>query len=161
MKIGVHFPGMDISARGMAIQRQRMDLIAENIANADTTRAEDGRPYRRKSLLVLDREQIVAELGEQNKFDLKTGNPDHYVGKKALYTHDPNYTYTQVLEDATPGDVVYMPNHPDADTNGYVEMPNVDIVTEMVEMIKATRGFEANITAFESSKEIAKSSLDI
>lgn len=162
MKIGVSFTGMDISAKGMTIQRKKMDLISDNIANSETTRMEDGLPYRRKVLRVTNMDGMQLLLGEQNLKNLKVSGPNHYTDTKKLVSDDEaERIRTEVLQDASPGDIVYMPNHPDANEEGYVQMPNINVVTEMVDMIAATRGFEANMTAFNSQKQMAKDALEI
>ncbi len=163
MKIGVSFKGMDISARGMTIQRMRSDIISENIANVNTTKGDDDKPYRKKALSVSNVNDDSNGGVELSGGIMKMTNPYHYKGTSI--TQDGNQSNeglkTAVVEDANPGELVYMPNHPDANEEGYVQMPNVSIITEMVDMITATRGFEANLTAFNASKQIIKDSLEI
>ncbi len=142
------FTSFNINASGMTAQRYRMDIIAENVANANTTRTEDGSPYRRKVT-------YFEEKGGQTSFgaalNQATGN---YCGK--------GVKVTGVYEDySTDLKKVYDPSHPDADEDGYVMYPNVDIVTEMTNMIDASRAYEANATAFSASKSMALQGLQI
>ena len=144
------FSAFNINATGMTAQRYRMDIISENVANANTTRTADGTPYRRKIV-------TFEEKGGQTSFS-------HVLGK-AAYSH--GYTgqgvkVSGVYEDyKTPMNMVYDPSHPDADENGYVTGPNVNIITEMTNMIDASRAWEANATAFSASKAIAVKGLEL
>ncbi len=144
------FSAFNINASGMTAQRYRMDIISENVANANTTRTADGTPYRRKVV-------TFEEKGGQTSFSRILGN--------AAYSH--GYTgqgvkVSGVYEDyTTPMNMVYDPSHPDADENGYVTGPNVNIITEMTNMIDASRAWEANSTAFSASKSIAMKGLEI
>ena len=144
------FSAFNISASGLTAQRYRMDIISENVANANTTRTQDGTPYRRKIV-------TFEEKGGQTSFSRVLG--------KAAYSH--GYTgqgvkVTGVYEDhETEMNMVYDPSHPDADENGYVTYPNVNIVTEMTNMIDASRAYEANATALNASKSMALQGLQI
>ncbi|MCI8528602.1 MAG: flagellar basal body rod protein FlgC [Lachnospiraceae bacterium] len=144
------FSAFNINASGMTAQRYRMDIISENVANANTTRTADGTPYRRKIV-------TFEEKGGQTSFSRILG--------KAAYSH--GYTgqgvkVSGVYEDhKTPMNMVYDPSHPDADENGYVTGPNVNIITEMTNMIDASRAWEANSTAFNTSKSIAVKGLEL
>lgn len=144
------FSAFNINASGMTAQRYRMDTISENVANANTTRTADGTPYRRKVV-------TFAEKGGQTPFS-------HILGK-AMYSHGysgQGVKVTGVYEDyETEMNMVYDPSHPDADENGYVTYPNVNIITEMTNMIDASRAYEANATAFNASKAIALKGLEI
>ena len=144
------FSAFDINASGMTAQRYRMDIISENVANANTTRTEDGSPYRRKVVSFM-------EKSGQTSFGRALG--------KAAYRY--GYTGTGVkvagvYEDhVTEMNKVYDPSHPDADEDGYVTGPNVNIITEMTNMIDASRAWEANSTAFNASKSIALKGLEL
>jgi flagellar basal-body rod protein FlgC len=129
------FDSLRISASGMTAERVRMDVIAENLANANTTRGVDGQPYQRK--------QVVLEQGNsfQNVLD----------GVKVA----------GVVEDPSAPRQVYDPGHPDADQNGYVSLPNVTPVTEMVDMITASRGYEADVQAMNTAKQMFLKTLDL
>ena len=142
------FTSFDINASGMTAQRYRMDIISENIANAHTTRTEDGTPYRRKVV-------TFEEKGSHTPFaHVLNQARDKYSGSGVKVTGVYEDTWTEMNK-------VYDPSHPDADENGYVTYPNVDTVTEMVNLIDASRSYEANATAFESSKSIAMQGLNI
>lgn len=138
------FTGMRISASGLAAERLRMDVISNNIANIETTKTESGGPYRRK--IVSFKENLDKELsGLSNKYETK------YKGVKV----------DKISEDNSEFKKVYNPSHPDADADGYVLMPNVNILNEMVDLITATRAFEANVTALNSQKQMALKALEI
>lgn len=141
------FQAFDISASGMTAQRFRTDIIAENVANVNTTRTEDGNPYRRK--IVTFQEKAVTPFS-----NVLQGTRQQYTGngvKVVSVSEDDSTDY--VME--------YDPSHPDADENGYVSYPNVNIVTEMTNLIDASRAYEANVTAFDATKAIAQAGLQI
>ncbi len=142
------FKSIDISASGLTAQRLRMDTISQNIANVNTTRTPNGGPYRRKIVLFESREAEERFTGA-----LKTAIRQQQVGN--------GVRVTKIAEDQSPFKMAYDPNHPDANAEGYVMMPNVNIVTEMVNMISATRAYEANVTAANASKDIALKALEI
>ncbi len=165
MKIGNSFFGFDISAKGLTIQRKRMNLIAENLANGNSVRTEDGQPVKRKVLNVV---QKSANFSEQmrdisNTIRINTTNSNH-ISRPIENSNSRSITPgldIKVQEDQTKGEVVYMPEHPNADQNGYVEMSNINTINEMIDMIAATRSYEANLTALNSSKQMIKDSLEI
>lgn len=166
MKIGGHIPGFNISAKGLSVQRKRMNLIAENIANSESTRTADGKPYTRKFMVInkitdSDPSRLTVNTGNM---PLRTSNGTHIpMPNVSVETSPPagNDLSYSIIEDQKEGEKVFMPSHPDADENGYVMMSNVNVVEEMVEMIAASRSYEANLTALNSTKEIAKDSLEI
>ena len=135
------FQAFDISASGMTAERFRMDTIAENIANVNTTRTEDGTPYRRKIVTFAEKEVTSFSRYYQNARSKFVGN--------GVKVSSVNF----IME--------YDPSNPDADENGYVSYPNVNTVTEMTNLIDASRAYEANTTAFEAAKSIAQSGLSI
>ncbi len=136
----------------MTAQRYRMDVIAENVANANTTRTEDGSPYRRKVV-------AFAEKGGNTSF---VNALNSAIGYRGTGYSGSGVKVTGVYEDhKTEMKMVYDPSHPDADEDGYVLYPNVDIVTEMTNMIDASRAYEANATAFNASKSMALRGLEI
>ena len=142
-----YFSSLDVSASGLTAQRMRMDLISQNIANASTTRSENGQPYRRQVLV----------LGSDNSTSFS-----HYLsGSSKDMLSNGKVKIQGVREDTSEFKRVYEPENPDADEDGYVLMPNVDIVTEMVDMISATRSYEANVTASSASKNMAMQALNI
>lgn len=143
------FTSFNISASGMTAQRFRTDIIAENVANETTTRTEDGTPYRRK-IVAFEEKKITSfshVLDNVREKDKLIGNGV----KVATVTED--YSTDFVME--------YDPAHPDADENGYVSYPNVNIVTEMTNMIDASRSYEANVTAFNAAKSMAVNGLGV
>lgn len=142
------FSALDISASGLTAQRVRMDTISQNIANADTTRTENGTPYRRRDV-------VFEERTDPNSFSSALSN-----ASSKLYGGD-GVRVSNIVEDPTAFKKVYDPGHPDADADGYVNMPNVDIVTEMVNMISATRSYEANVTSINATKSMALKALEI
>ena len=132
----------------MTAQRFRMDIISENIANANTTRTEDGTPYVRKVVRF-------AEKGTQTPFSrIFNEKLDHFSGRGVKVVQVQDDTWTQM-------NIVYDPSHPDADENGYVTYPNVNTVTEMTNLIDASRAYEANATAFNASKNLATRGLEL
>lgn len=148
------FSSFDISASGMTAERYRMDIISENLANMNTTRTEDGTPYRRKVVTFQERNgktsfSHILEW-ERDKYT----NVNRYSGNGVKVTGVYEDTWTDLK-------MVYDPAHPDADENGYVMYPNVDAVTEFVNLIDASRGYEANATAFEATKSMAQRGLTI
>ncbi len=167
MKVLGSFFGFNSSARGMSIQRRKMDLISQNIANADTVRTETGEPYKRKYLKIeAEQNSFVKNLSTENQMlKLSVSNQNHIPASNER----PNVSLTGKLEDVNvnemvdekQGDMVYMPDNPDADEKGYVQMSNVSVINEMVDMIAATRSYEANLQALNSSKQMAKDSLEI
>lgn len=165
MKIDTVFTGLDISAAGLSAQRKRMNAIAENLANAETTKTAAGTPYRRKVVTFKSRAvQVFASVMKQAGLKLATTDSNHLSGGPFTVTDaktvSAGITATE-SEDKTPARVVYDPGNPDADANGYVAMPNVNVVTEMVNMIATSRSFEANTTAIGAAKTMAKDSLEI
>lgn len=147
------FHAMNTSAGSLTAQRLRMDVVSSNIANAQTTRAEmneDGEyePYRRK--------MVTLEPSENNFRSFL----DHAVNSGSSGSGS-GVNVSQITEDETPFKAVYNPNHPDANDDGYVEMPNVDPLKEMVDLMSATRSYEANITSLNASKNMLMKALEI
>jgi flagellar basal-body rod protein FlgC len=165
MKIDRMFGALNISAFGLTAQRTKMNAIASNLANAETTRAENGAPYRRKIVSFKERAgQAFASTARQAGVQLATTNGSHMAaGTFATGSSESaagGIEATETQDGAAPR-LVYDPGHPDADANGYVTMPNVNVVTEMVGMISASRAFEANVVAINAAKAMAKDSLEI
>lgn len=142
------FGSMNVSASGLTAQRLRMDVISENIANVNTTRAEDGGPYKKKTVMFQESSNITP-------FSVQLDN----ILNKAVEGN--GVRVTRVVKDETEGPKVYEPEHPDADDDGYVTMPNVNVVEEMVNMISASRSYEANITALNTTKSMMLKTLEI
>ncbi len=141
------FQSFNINTSGLTAQRFRMDVISENVANVTTTRTEDGTPYTRKIVTFEEKRTTPFSRVLEDTREAFLGN-----GVKV----------SRVSED-TESDYImkYEPSHPDADENGYVSYPNVNIITEMTNMIDASRAYEANLTAFETSKAIALKGLEL
>ena len=139
------FQSFNISASGMTAERFRTDIIAENIANVNSTSTEDGGPYRRK--IVTFKEKSVTPFS-----NYLTTSKNMAIGN--------GVKVTKVTEDySTEFNMEYDPSNPDADENGYVSYPNVNTVTEMTNLIDSTRAYEANATAFDASKSLAEAGL--
>lgn len=142
------FDSFDINASGMTAQRYRMDIISQNVANANTTRSADGTPYRRKVV-------VFEEKGKMPSFSNVFGRAaSKYAGNGVKVSGVYEDTWTEMK-------MVYDPSNPDADENGYVTYPNVDTVTEMTNLIDASRSYEANATAFGATKSMALKGLDM
>lgn len=166
MKINSNFFGIKTSAAGLSIQRKKMNLVSENIANVNTTKTENGGAYQRKAMVVKQEKNGFnsnLEL-ESNKLKLAATNEAHFSAPQPVEESKPadqaGLTEEVVLDKKT-GEIVYMPEHPDANADGYVQMPNVNIITEMVDMIAASRSYEANLTALNNSKQMVKDTLEI
>lgn len=142
------FSSMDVSASGMTAQRIQMDIIAQNIANVHTSRTISGEPYRRHVAIITPayEQEFIIPVGF---FDDEPQN----LGSGVVVS--------EILEDPAPLKKVYNPTHPDADEKGYINMPNVDIITEMTNMIMASRAFEANAAALEAAKNMAMKALEM
>jgi flagellar basal-body rod protein FlgC len=144
------FGGMEISASALTAQRMRMNVTAENLANAETTKTADGTPYRRKEVYL----ESVANQGTFGAQLSKAMGSGQGVVPGGVQVK-------AITQDDTNGKLVYDPSHPDADAQGYVRMPNVDTVTEMVDLIDAQRSYEANVTAMQASKQMFAKTLEI
>jgi len=143
------FDSMHVSASGLAAERLRMDVIAQNLANVNSTRGPDGQPYRRHEVVFQSADATSGTRGAKGMSENASNSPVHGVEAVAI------------VEDPSELRAVYQPDHPDADDNGYVYYPNVNPVTEMVEMMTATRAYEANVTAMNAAKNMALKALDI
>ncbi len=164
MEIGGNFRAFDISAAGMKLQKKKLDLISENIANSNTTKTSTGLPYKRKTLQIEQPNSLGRAIENMDAGGMMNiTEPGHFPLTPGIKGNKSKYDEINmnVITDNTPGDKVYMPDHPDSNSEGYLEMPNINIVTEMVDMVAATRSYEANLTAFSASKQLAKDSLEI
>lgn len=139
------FGAIDAAASGLTAERLRMDVISNNIANVNTTRTAEGGAYRRQMVVFAPRENEMT-FSQVLSEKMDAGNGVKVVG---------------ITKDNSPTHRVYDPAHPDANQDGYVEMPNVNVVTEMVDMITATRAYEANVTTINSAKSMALKALEI
>ena len=138
------FNTLRISSSGLSAERLRMDTIASNMANVNTTKGEDGKPYRRKVAVF------------QSNLETVMNNETRQSEKKLL-----GVKAVGIREDESPLRQVYDPSNPDADSNGYVSMPNVNVLNEMADMITATRSYEANVNAITSEKNMFSKALEI
>jgi flagellar basal-body rod protein FlgC len=141
------FDALNVSATGLTAERLRMDVTAENLANAQTTRGADGQPYRRKEVVLAER-QGAGSFGAALAGAMGGGAPK-------------GVEVAAITEDQTPLKRVHDPSHPDADADGYVQMPNVDTVSEMVDLISAQRAYEANVTAMQAAKQMFSKTLEL
>jgi len=141
------FKSINTSATGLTAERLRMDIISKNIANVNTTRTSSGMPYRRQVPIFKEK--------EGKSFT------DFLNGAKNNYSLGNGVEVIDIKEDKSPFKKVYNPGHPEANEKGYVLMPNVDIVTEMINLISASRAYEANVTALNTSKGMAMKALEI
>ncbi|HYE67055.1 MAG TPA: flagellar basal body rod protein FlgC [Anaerovoracaceae bacterium] len=137
---------LNISGSGLTAQKLRMDVISQNIANAEVTRTEDGTPYRRKMVVLSS---------------INGGSSFRDALDKATKVKTSGVQVQSVIEDQAPLVPVYNPSHPDADEDGYVMLPNVNTAQEMIDMLGASRAYEANITAFNATKSMVLKALEI
>lgn len=140
------FSALKITASALTAQRMRMDIISNNVANVETTRTEEGGPYQRQ--------QVVFAVGQVDPGVVPVsaaGNSRATQGVRVA----------EILADDSPGHRAYDPTHPDADEDGYVEYPNVNLATEMTDMLSATRSYEANVTVFGALKSMVAKAIEI
>lgn len=140
------FNSINISASALTAEKTRIDIIAKNMANANSTRSTGGMPYRRQMAIF-----------EENK----TTPFSEHLSKYSNKFDGKGVKISKIVEDDSPFKLKYEPGHPDADENGYVQMPNVDTIKEMVDLISAQRSYDANITAMNSSKSMLMKALEI
>lgn len=142
------FDAIDASGSGLQAERLRMDVTSENLANAETTKAANGQPYRRKEVVF----QEAGDTGTSFASILagvSSSKPTHGV------------QVSGIVEDSSPLKRIYDPGHPDADASGYVTMPNVNTVTEMTDLISSSRAYEANVTAMQTAKTMFSKTIDL
>ncbi len=140
------FSAMKIASTGMTVQRTRMNVTTSNLANVETTRTEEGGPYRRRST-------VVAAVPLSETFDEILGD--------RLHDQTHGAEVSAIESDTSEGRLVYDPEHPDANNEGYVEYPNINVVNEMVNMLTASRSYEASVTAVKAIKDMANNALQI
>ncbi len=147
------FSAINIASTGLSAERLRTDVISNNIANASTTRTQDGGPFKRSRVVF----QPVADVNPTFRTPYLPSNLDNGPGK--------GVKVREIVVDTSEGKLIYDPDHPDAIKTGpragYVEYPNVNIVNEMVDLISASRAYEANTTVIEGSKDMFNSALEI
>jgi flagellar basal-body rod protein FlgC len=155
----------DISGYGLSAQRFRINIISENIANANTTRTPEGGPYRRKEVIfkaVPFETQLNKEIEKNARFH-KYENPLDENGEDYAQAKPPIETVIvdKIVRDDSKPILKYDPTNPDADANGYVAYPNINPVVEMADLIEATRAYQANVAAFQSAKSMAQNAINI
>ena len=166
LNISDFFSTFRISSKGLDAENRQLAITAENIANANTTRTAEGTPYKRKSLvreMISNRHHFTSALNNA-MLKMRTSNGAHFVESN----YDPrrvNQTgsseiKTEVAE-ANEFKQIYDPSHPDADATGFVSYPEINTVTEMLELISASRAYEANVTVMNASKNLARKALEI
>lgn len=151
---------LDIAGSGMTAQKKRLDIISENISNRETTRTDDGGPYRRKLSVFreIDSGKFTRVFNERMTLlndaasRMRARTSDKGIGGVMV---------SEIIEDQSEFIPVYDPNHPDANEEGYVMMPNVDNTVEMIDAMAASRSYSANIAAFEAIKDMAMKALEI
>lgn len=146
------FGMINTSASGLTAERMRMDVIADNIANVNTTETENGTPYRRKTVVFQERKTTEFRVPMDMSKEMSSSEEPSTGGGVRV---------TGIEEDQSPFKYLYDPGHPNANAQGYVAMPNVNIVSEMTDMITATRAYEANVTVINSAKGMATAALNI
>jgi flagellar basal-body rod protein FlgC len=145
------FDAIDASGSGLSAERLRMDVTSENLANAQTTKGADGRPYRRKEVVL---QQADAS---SSSFSSVLASMQGAGGAKSVS----GVRVSGIVEDSSALKRIYDPGHPDADKDGYVTMPNVNTVTEMTDLISSSRAYEANVTAMQTAKTMFSKTLDL
>lgn len=145
------FESMNVSVSGLSAQRVRMDVIASNIANVDTLETEEGGPYVRKRVRFVTTNPDTGDIVRVSAFD-------DVLAQRAVGN---GVRVSQIEEDVAALELVYEPDHPNADEDGFVLRPDIDVVTEMTDMLSATRAYEANITVLNALKSMAMQALDI
>lgn len=160
------FDSLDISASGLSAQRRKLTAIASNIANVDTTRTDDGGPYKRRRVVMLEAPRLnkfTTMLAEQQS-RLQATHADHLPepepGPEVFRVGSGVFTQ-EVREEPVKPRLVHDPNHPDAREDGYVVYPDINVITEMVDLIAASRAYEANVTAMNAAKDMASKALNI
>ena len=155
-----------ISSQGLSVQRAKMNATAENIANAETTQTKEGGPYRRKRIIVEETNESASFSTAMKRAGQKLNrtNNKHISGHSIKMKNNiniPNVSSEQIVDPASNYRLVHDPSHPDADDQGYIKMPDVEIVNEMVDMMAASRAYEANTVAISTAKQMAQDALEI
>lgn len=140
------YNSIEVSASALSAERLAMDVIANNIANVNTTRTPDGGPFKRQLVVFGQKQEAASAANGVDNDPAKSRDGVEVVG---------------IINDDGPDKLVYDPQHPDADGNGYVHMPNIDVVKEMVDMIAASRAYEANVTAISETRSIGNATLSL
>jgi flagellar basal-body rod protein FlgC len=162
------FSGLSISASGLRAQRMRQNVISSNLANAETTRTKEGGPYKRQFVVLRENpadpeKRFVFGPDKMQGFTthdnhIPIPDPGLPLGKDHVGS---GVEVASIEQDQTPAKLVYDPSHPDANDQGYVALPNINVVQEMTDMITATRSYEASVTAMNSTKAMLMKALEI
>jgi flagellar basal-body rod protein FlgC len=160
------FDSLDISASGLSAQRRKMTAIATNIANVDTTRTDEGGPYKRRRVVMLEAPKMTkfSTMLEENNSRLQRSNNQHILEanpKQGAFFTGSGVMSQEVREEAVKPRLVFDPNHPDVREDGYVAYPDINVITEMVDMIAASRAYEANVTVMGAAKDMVNRALEI
>ena len=165
MNISRLFGSLDISASALRAQRKKMNAIASNIANAETTKTEQGGPYKRQVAIMKSSEVgVFRSKLQEAEIGLTTDSVNHIAGIEgegsSLVSASAGVDAT-IQEDKRPPKMVYEPEHPDANSEGYVAKPDINVVTEMIDMISASHSYQASVTVIDADKNIAHDALEI
>jgi len=157
------FDAIDIAGSGLSAERIRMDVTAENLANAQTTRTAAGGPYRRQEVVL---QQVApANFGSALEGAMSNGSGEGAAAGIPLQASGSapagGVEVTGIVDDKTPDQLVYDPTNPEANAKGYVQMPNVDTVTEMTDLISESRSYDADVTAMQTSKSMFNTTLGL
>ena len=144
------YSSIEVSASGLSAERLAMDVIANNLANVNTTRTPEGGAFKRQ-LVVFAQKQEQSAGADMDPLDTADDPRKSRDGVEAV----------GIISDPSPDRMVYDPTHPDADANGYVHMPNIDVVKEMVDMIAASRAYQANVTAIQESRNMGNAAMNL
>ena len=148
------FDAIGIAGTGLEAQRIRMDVTAENLANADTTKAANGQPYQRQ-------EVQLGQIGENQSFSGALSGALEHAEASAGEEPAGGVKVTGIVADDTPDQEVYDPGNPEADAQGYVKMPNVSTVTEMTDLISEQQSYQSDVTAMNTAKQMYEKTLDL
>ncbi len=160
------FSILDLGASGLSSQRKQLNAVAQNIANVETTRTEDGTPYKRKRVVFSEDSQkaTFVDMFKSNIKRLTRTHAKHQENDTIRSGHDGKIPFVdgeEIEVEPESFKMVHDPSHPDADENGNVMLPDINVISEMVDMLAATRAYEANISVINSAKDMAKDALDI
>ncbi|MFQ5639702.1 MAG: flagellar basal body rod protein FlgC [bacterium] len=166
MEIRDFFSTLDISSAALDSYKTQLALTAENIANASTTRTREGSPYKRKALLrkAIEEQRIFSNLLNQSRLKLRTSKT-HHIAQDSFRPHvrggNRLVDIEQEITEKEQFKKIYDPQHPDADKEGFVQYPDINVVWEMLELITASRAYESNLTVMNAAKNLARQALDI
>lgn len=157
---------IEISAKGLSAQRAKMDVVAQNMANAETVETAEGGPYRRKRVMVSEEKKLVpfTDYLSQANTRLALTHPGHRSSRARLQAGSINVSTVKHEEIEDPESsfrLIHDPTHPNADEDGFIKMPDVDVVHEMVDMMAASRAYEANTAVISAAKKMANDALEI